>query len=157
VVNNGKRVARIVKVAAITENKARTIVESGITMRAPGLTELRLGQNQDVIDIKEDGGQYVWKRAFTENPYFEQTPRDKELYGAGYVELTSKQKMPFEFLLHPDDLVALANMRNNVDPKSVGHKCSKCGAVQMILKPQYRPRGSYSSLCQCGHKDVITP
>jgi hypothetical protein len=158
VVNNGKRIARIIKVAVIVENKQQTIVGTTITIPAKGITELVAHQSQIVVDLKEDGGYHVWQFPFTQNPYFEQTPKDDEQYGIGYVELTSKKQITFEFLSPTEsDWVALAKIRNDVDPTREGHKCSKCGAVQMVHKPQYRPQGSYRSQCQCGHVDVLTP
>ena len=106
VVNNGRRVVRIQKVATILQEQ--DVFMFGRKMKTES-SEITLSKIDHVKDLAEHGGSWTWQVVIKNNPHFKFVERDGLQWGEGYVMLTSEKKVPFEFKILPDSDYILYN------------------------------------------------
>jgi hypothetical protein len=125
--NSGTKVARIRRVAVLLAPLGQTMGGRTLT---PDSSELNIGQKQAVVQIEGDDDMHEWQQVLNFKPHFEVHERAGERYGKGYVELTSGEKLEFEFQLLPDSAWSLLTAPiAPVFGNKAGHRCSRCGFV----------------------------
>ena len=129
----------------------------------PDSSELNLQMGSAIVELKPYGGAQTFPTPLNLNPHFQVRDKNGDEYGFGYLELTSGQKIEFEFLMLPSDAWDILKKPFAL-PKNapqVGHRCSRCGFIFLIANPalsSQRQSSPVSVTCPvktCGHIDQI--
>jgi hypothetical protein len=162
VVNSGERIAYVKKVAAILECR-QNYVDGKPVGCIPDSSEIHPKFNELVIEIKPFGDTHEFRLPLYKNPGFKAHLKGNDQFGDGYVELSTGEKINFEFLILPDDSWDILKKPFAL-PKNapqIGHRCSRCGSVFLIANPALASplqSGPYPVTCpnkSCGHVDQI--
>ena len=109
VVNMGRRSTFVRSVTAMLEPRAMSFVNSAVKLPPPDSSELNAFQKNPIVKIESDGDMHVWQMPFCKKPDLKAFDRDGERYGKGHVELTSGERLEYEFLLLPDSAWSFLN------------------------------------------------
>jgi hypothetical protein len=157
VVNTGKRPTFVRSVTAILEPREMTPVGNPSIKLIPTSSELTAYQKKLIIKIESDGDMHVWQMPFCKKPDLKAFERDGERYGKGHVELTSGERLEYEFRLLPDSAWSFlsAPIAPVFDGK-VAHKCSRCAFMFLIPAPSQSSGPQSSVTCpRCKHVDQL--
>jgi 5-methylcytosine-specific restriction endonuclease McrA len=159
VVNMGRRPTYVRSVTAMLEPRELSYLGNPSIKLTPTSSELNAHQKNPIVKIDSDGDMHVWQMPFSRKPDLKAFERDGERYGKGHVELTSGQRLGFEFVLLPDS--AWAFLTAPIAPVfngKVGHKCSRCGFVFLIPAPGHNSGSQSNATCpRCKHVDQLQP
>jgi hypothetical protein len=115
VVNVGRRSVRIKEVSAYLTKSALPIpiglspekADEMRRAREAGHSESLLclfgSRGESAFELKPDGGEHNFSKEIPEGCRFLSDTEFGEKHGRGYILLTSRKKLPFRFLLLPDD------------------------------------------------------
>jgi len=127
VLNSGNKIARVRRVAVLLA-RDKEANPQGVEMIS---AVLELQKSQTIVDIKPDDDMREWHATLRSNPHFEIFDRDGEQYGKGYIELTSEEKVEFEFLLLPDS--SWNEIAAPIFNGKRGRKCPHCNFTFLDL------------------------
>jgi 5-methylcytosine-specific restriction endonuclease McrA len=157
VVNMGRRPTYVRSVTAMLEPREMSPPGNPSVKLTPTSSELIAYQKNPIVKIDSDGDMHVWQMPFKRKPDLKVFEKDGEPYGKGHVELTSGQRLDFEFLLLPESAwTFLSAPIAPVFDDKVGHKCSRCGFIFLILAPSHNSGSQLSATCpRCKHVDQL--
>ena len=116
---------------------------------------IRAGQMET---IQPRGDSRDWEIQFNQPPDFTTHAKDGDELGGGYVQITSGEKFPFEFVpldSHVWNMITQPTLSGEFKDRNF-HRCTNCGTVFLVPSNPVKDANARPIACHsCGHVDEL--